>query len=393
MKKFEQTWRWFGPGDPISLSHIAQAGASGVVTALHHVPNGEIWTKQEIQERKLIVEKAGLKWSVVESLPVSEEIKQQTGGWKTHLKNYKMSIRNLSECGIPTVTYNFMPVLDWSRTDLKYRFEDGSTGLRFDPISLAVFDLYILKRKEARHAYTSGQLSKARQKWDGMSRHEQERLVKNILAGLPGSEEGYSLDQFQIALDSYRNIDKSRFRTHLKFFLEEIIPVAEEVKIKMAIHPDDPPYSVLGLPRIASTLEDMITILNMVQNRSHGVCFCAGSFGSRPDNNLTEMVQKMAGRIHFLHLRSVEIDEDGGFYEANHLEGNANMYEIMKVMLKEQQGRDQAIPMRPDHGHKMLDDLGKMTNPGYSAIGRLRGLAELRGLEWGILNSMEEKRK
>lgn len=397
MNNLEETFRWFGPADPVTLTAIAQSGATGVVTALYHIPVGEIWGLDEIIQRKTIIEEAGLSWSVVESVNIHESIKTASADRDKYIENYVSTLQNLASAGITTVCYNFMPVLDWTRTDLDYLLPNKGTALRYDAKALAAFDLYILERNGARDDYSSAQQQIAKQYLESITTEERTQLINNLMAGLPGTDKTLSISEFKEHLKRYADVDATGLKENLAYFLRGIIPAAEKAGVKMCIHPDDPPFPILGLPRVVSTEQDLADVVNFCPSPSNGLTFCSGSLGAREDNDLPGIVERLGEHIHFLHLRNVQREADGSFYEAEHLGGSTDMYAVMKNIVLEQQkrekdGRDDiAIPMRPDHGHKLLDDFNYKTYHGYSAIGRLKGLAELRGLEMGVKRSLLDR--
>ena len=394
IENLEQTFRWFGPSDPVTLVAIKQTGATGIVNALHHIPCGEIWGPEEINKRNTIIKNAGFNWAVVESVNIHESIKTGSRERDGYIEKYILSLKNLSEAGIKTVCYNFMPVLDWTRTNLDFRLNNNASALRYHAPAVAAFDLYLLERENAANEFSVEQQQAAKKYLDSLDEDGKQKLINTIMAGLPGTDDVFTIDEFKEHLKKYEDVDAAALKKNLAYFLQAIIPSAEELGIKMCIHPDDPPFPILGLPRVVSTEKDLGDVINSAPSPSNGITFCTGSLGARGDNDLPGIVERLGANIHFLHLRNVQREPDGSFYEANHLNGSNDMYAVMKNIILEQKkrldnGRDDiAIPMRPDHGHKILDDFNYKTYPGYSVTGRMKGLAELRGLELGIKRSI-----
>lgn len=386
----QETFRWFGVNDSVKLSYIKQAGATGVVTALHHIANGEIWEVEEILKVKNLIESYDLEWSFIESIPIHENIKLRKGDYLQRIENYKQSLKNVAACGIKNVCYNFMPVLDWTRTELFWKLPDGSTALRFDKVDMAVFEKFIMQRDSVETSYTSEVLEEAKLRFSNMTSEEKQQLEDNVLKGLPGTVDDLTIPVFKDMIAQYENISHADLKANLSYFLNEVIPVCEENGMVMAIHPDDPPMDIMGLPRIIKSEQDLDDLVGFIDSPSNGITFCTGSLGANPDNDLPKLIRKFADRIHFLHLRNVKREADGSFYEDNHLEGSSDMYEVVKAVLEVEKQRNIQLPMRPDHGHQMLDDLeNNKAYAGYTAIGRLRGLAELRGLAMGISRSLK----
>jgi mannonate dehydratase len=389
MLKMQQTMRWFGPNDTVSLRDLKQCGISGIVSALHHIPVGEVWSIGEIQKHQQTIRNEGLEWTVIESLPVHEDIKRKAGNYKVYIENYKESLKNIAQCGIKVITYNFMPILDWVRTHHNHENPDGTRALLFSRNAFIYFDVYLLKRPGSENDYSSKDKSEALKYGNTLLSSEKEVLFKNILLGLPGSKTNFTVEQVLNLLDSYREIDDNALREHLIYFLSEVAPLAEELGLKMAIHPDDPPFSVLGLPRVVCTAKDVQKIFGSVPVNANGLCYCTGSFGAHPENDLVKMIDLFGDRIHFLHLRNVTREHDGVFRESEHLNGDNPMEKIMEKLILLMQKRNTVLPMRPDHGFLHSIEEGKEQYPGYSLVGRLKGLAELRGLEMGILYKLK----
>ncbi len=382
-KPLLQTWRWFGPEDPVSLSDVKQTGTQGVVTALHHIPHGKVWSIDEIEKRKAQLAEYGLPWSVVESLSIHEDIKTRSGKPAKWVENYKISLRNLAACGLEVVTYNFMPVNDWTRTDIAFEVEDGSLALNFDLVDFAMFDIHLLERKNARNDFPDDVVDQAAERFRRATQQQKDTLIDTVLFGIPG-EERRSVEGMRKALEPYADIDRHSLKENYAHFLREVAPVAEEVGIRLAVHPDDPAFDILGLPRIVSTVEDLRDVASFAPSPANGFCICCGSLCSNPANDIPAILKEMDTRVHFVHFRNIKKDGRGNFHESDHLDGDVDMYAAMKTVFETAQKVDHFIPFRPDHGHKMMDDMGKVTNPGYSCIGRMRGLAELRGLHLGI---------